>query len=198
MGEMKSAFEIAMEKVARMGEATEEDKLRWEHISVGEKLASRYLEGKVSLMAEIGKYRGKEKEYVLEGFEGVLVAGIGMLKDDEVKRQNKKIMEGVKAIKNDKVAVENIFSRMRVLFEHDLEQGDKERENAYNSIKAGFERQLKQAAIQKYGKMAAENMEVYAESHPQFMDEVRRVIARIESGYISRLDSLKKALKDIK
>ncbi len=41
MGDIKSAREIAMEKVEKLGEATEEERLKWKHIPKGEELATR-------------------------------------------------------------------------------------------------------------------------------------------------------------
>ena len=43
MTDIKSAHEIAMEKVAKLGEATEEERLRWKYVPEGEKLAASYL-----------------------------------------------------------------------------------------------------------------------------------------------------------
>lgn len=41
--EIKSAREIAMAKLAALGEATEEERLAWKYRPEGEKLAARYI-----------------------------------------------------------------------------------------------------------------------------------------------------------
>ena len=41
--EIKSALEIAMEKIEKLGEVTEEERLKWKYTPVGEKLAAKYL-----------------------------------------------------------------------------------------------------------------------------------------------------------
>jgi len=43
MDEIKSAREIATEKVDKLGEVTDEERLRWKYTPEGEKLAARYL-----------------------------------------------------------------------------------------------------------------------------------------------------------
>ena len=43
MGEIKSALEIAMEKIEKLGEPTEEERLKWKYVPQGEELAARYL-----------------------------------------------------------------------------------------------------------------------------------------------------------
>jgi len=40
---IKSAREIAMEKVEKLGEATEEERMEWKFIPQGESLAGKYL-----------------------------------------------------------------------------------------------------------------------------------------------------------
>ena len=44
MVEIKSTREIALEKIASLGEATQEEQLRWKYIPEGEKLAVKYLD----------------------------------------------------------------------------------------------------------------------------------------------------------
>ena len=51
--EIKSALQIAMEKVAKLGEATEEERLRWKHVPDGEKLAARYLKQNLNLLSDL-------------------------------------------------------------------------------------------------------------------------------------------------
>jgi hypothetical protein len=56
MGEIKSAREIAMEKLAQLGEITEEERLKWKYVPEGAKLAAGYLGGDCNLIPELGKY----------------------------------------------------------------------------------------------------------------------------------------------
>ena len=105
-------------------------------------------------------------------------------------------MEGIKVIKKDKVVVENIFSKMRALFTHEMEQGDQQRQQIYQSMKEQFQQQMMQAAQQQYGAQAA-NMKIDVDNNPQFREQLNRVMARMESDYIKQLDEYKKELKTI-
>ena len=49
--EIKSAREIAMEKIAEIGEASQEERLKWRYVPEGEKLAARYAEEDFNLLA---------------------------------------------------------------------------------------------------------------------------------------------------
>ena len=196
MGDIKSAYELAMERVARMGEATEEEKIRWKYKPEGEKLAVEYLEKEINLASKLSGYDKKAKEIVVGILVEILVANINLVKDDASKRRNKKAMEGIKVIKKDKVVVENIFSKMRALFTHEMEQGDQQRQQIYQSMKEQFQQQMMQAAQQQYGAQAA-NMKIDVDNNPQFREQLNRVMARMEAGYIKQLDEYKKELKTI-
>ncbi len=44
--DIKSALEIAMEKVEKLGEATVEERLKWKYLPQGKQLAAKYLKDK--------------------------------------------------------------------------------------------------------------------------------------------------------
>ena len=78
MGDIKSAAEIAIEKVEKLGEATEEERLRWKYVPEGEKLATRYLKQDCNLVVELSKYEEKVRRYIIEGSGGILVRNINL------------------------------------------------------------------------------------------------------------------------
>jgi len=196
MGDIKSAYELAMERVDKMGEATQEEKIRWKYQPEGEKLAAVYLEEEINLASKLSGYEKKAKEFVVDALTEILIASISLVKDDIAKRRNKRAMDGIKTIKNDKVAVENIFSKMRALFTHEMEQGDQKRQQIYQAMKEQFQQQMMQAAQQQYGPKAA-SMKIDVDNNPQFREQLNQVMARMESGYSKQLDEYKKELKEI-
>ena len=117
MDDIKSARELAMEKVAAMEAPTEEERLRWKYTPAGEKLAARYLKEDCNLATELGNYDETVRLYVAGGAAGILIRNIDLPVSDAARRQNKRAMDGVKVLKQDKVAVENVFSAMRRVFD---------------------------------------------------------------------------------
>ena len=190
--EIKSAMEIAMEKVEKLGEATEEERLKWKYVPEGEKLAARYLKQNLNLLAELGKYDGKSKACVAEGIQEVLIRNIDLPRNDFIRKANRRALEGIKLLKQDKVAVENVFSRMRRVFEHYTEQGEQQRKQAYESLKADFEARLQQALRQQMGTVAGVKIDV--ERQPQFLEEWRRLQAQLDLQYSRLLDEYKQEL----
>ncbi len=186
MGEIKSALEIAMEKVNQMDEATEEEKLQWKYVPEGEKLAGRYLKEKVNLIAELNNYEEEVKKYIIYGAAGILARNISLPINDYVKQNNKKVMDGLKLIKTDKVAIENVFSKIRYIFNHYAEQGEQQKKQAYESLKADLGEKIQQALQQQMSPMMGARIDV--EKHPQFQQEWRKIQQQIDSQYLSHLN----------
>jgi len=189
MGKMKTAYEIAMEKVEKLGEVTPADRLRWKYVPEGEKMALRFLNEEANLVAELAAYDEKAREHVVTGAQKLLLVRIDLVRDDAVKRTNKRAMEGLKLLKKDTIAVENVYSQIRALLNFELEQGEQQRQQAYDSLKAQFEDKLKKLGSQAAGSQAA--------LEQQFRQELRQVLAQIDVQYINQLDAYKKELEDI-
>jgi len=192
MGDIKSALEIAREKVEKLGEVTEEERLRWKYVPEGEKLAARYLKQNLNLVAELSKYEEKVIRYIKEGATEILIRNINLPKNDLIRKNNKKAMDGLKTVKSDKVGVENIYSRMRNIFNHYLEQGEQQRKQAYARLKVEFEAKVQQAIQQQLGPVVGIKIDV--ERQPQFQEEWHRLQNHLDSQYIKLLDEYKQEL----
>ena len=196
MGEIKSALEIAMEKIEKLGSVSEEERLKWKYIPEGKKLAARYLKGDGKLDTELKEYEDDVKKYVIEGAGEILVKNIDLPKNDSVKRDNKQAMDGLKTLKSDKVAVENVFSKMRRIFDHYAEQGEQQSKQAYESLKAEFGARIQQAMQQQMGTSAVmPNIDI--ERQPQFQEEWRQLQIKLDLQYIKLLDEYKQELSII-
>jgi hypothetical protein len=193
MGDIKSAREIAMEKVANLGEASEEERLRWKYAPEGEKLAARYLKEGCNLVAELGKYEAKAVGYVVAGASEILARNLDLPRDDAARRKNKRAMDGLKTLKQDKASVENVFSGIRRIFDHYQGQGEQQKKQAYESFKAEFTAKVQQAIQQQYGGQPL-GFKVNVERQPQFQEEWRRVLASLDAQYYRLLDEYKQEL----
>ncbi len=195
MGEIKSAREIAMEKLASLGEVTPEERLKWKYVPEGEKLAAGYIKGESSLSPELSRYDESAKKYVIRGALEILVRNIDLPKNDGIRMTSKKAMEGIKALKSDKAAAENIFSKIRRLFDHYTGEGDQQRNQAYESLKAEFGARVEQALQQQYGTSARLNVDV--ESQPKFQEEWLKLKNQLDNQYLKLLDEYKQELLNL-
>jgi len=195
MGEIKSAFEKAMEKVESLGEASEEELMRWKYIPKGQKLAASYLKDECNLAVEVGKYGDKEKPIVTEGAEEILLRNINLPVNDFAKKNNKKAMEAIKALKNDKGGVENVYSKIRHVFSHYEQEGEQQRKQSYEMLKQDFQAKIQQVMRQQ-GLPAGANIDV--ERQPQFQEEWRRISSQLDSQYYKLLDEYKQEITSIR
>jgi hypothetical protein len=193
MGDIKSAREIAMEKIDKLGEPTPEELLEWKYLPEGEKLAARYLKGDAQLPAELSKFDKNAIRYVSEGICNILIKNILLPKDEITKKTNKLAMDGIKAVKNDKAQVEEIFNQIRHIFNHYADQGDKQTKQSYAALKADFQAKLEQALRQQGGAMSGVRIDV--EKQPQFLEEWRKVKIQLESQYLQVLNEFKHELE---
>ncbi|MFC1987499.1 hypothetical protein ACFLVH_03030 [Chloroflexota bacterium] len=195
MSDMKSAQEIAMEKIAKLGEATDEERLKWKYVPEGEQLAVRYLKEDCNLVTELSKYQQNVRKYIVEGAAEILIRNLNLPENDAIKKNNRRVMDGLKALKNDKVSVENVYSRIRNIFNHYDEQGEQQRKAAYESLKAEFETKVQQQVQQQLGMMMP--MKIDVERQPQFQQEWRKIQQQLDSQYINLLNEYTRELAAI-
>ena len=190
MADVKSAYEIAMEKVKDIEPATLEERLKWKFVPKGEELAGKYMKDDVNLMTELSKYNDEERKYVVQGVSAILLRNIDLPKNDAIKKHNLKAMDGIKLIKKDKTGVDNVFSKIRYIFNHYAEQGETQKKEAYEQVKEQFAIKLQQAMQQQMGANAKMN-NIDVERHPQFQEEWRKMLIRLDAQYIQHLNEYK-------
>ena len=192
MGEIKSAREIALEKLEQLGEATDEERLKWKYVPEGERLAARYIREDCNLVVELGKYDNNIRKYIMEGASQVLIRNISLPDSNLAKRNNRRAMDGLKIVKSEQVGLANVYSKIRRIFDHYSGEGEQQRKQAYESLKAEFEAQVRQALEQQLGSFVGIKIDV--EKQPQFQTEWRRRQIQLDAQYLKLLDEYKQEL----
>jgi len=190
MADIKSAYEIAMEKIKDIESATPEERLKWKFVPKGEELAGKYMKDDINLTTELSNYKDEERKFIVQGVSSILVRNIDLPKNDAIKKNNRKAMDGLKLIKKDKTAVENVFSKIRYIFNHYAEQGETQKKEAYEQVKEQFAIKLQQAMQQQMGANARMN-NIDVERQPQFQEEWRKMLIRLDAQYIQHLNEYK-------
>jgi len=184
-----------MERAESLGRASEEDRKKWKYAPEGEKLAVKYLKDECGLVTEIGSYDEEVRQHLVEGAQGVLVRAIDLPRNEIAKKMNKKAMEAIKELKRDKVSVENVYTKLRRIFNHYEQEGAQQRKQAYEAVKQNVEAQMQQAVQQQLGPFA--KMKLNVENQPQFQQEWRRALVQLESQYIKLLDEFKQEILSV-
>ena len=128
---IKSALEIAMEKVAKMADLTPQEIMEQkerEYGPRGEVIASRYLSHvlkNTDLVVELSKYQGEEEQIVRKAFLFFLCQAIQL--DDAYK--SRRAIEGMQALEMD-----FDFERAKCEFEEIWNAFNREREKTYQKL----------------------------------------------------------------
>jgi hypothetical protein len=198
MADIKSAFEIAMEKINKIEEATPEERLKWKYFPIGEQLAGKFLKDDVNIIAEIGKYTDNERTFVTQGVVEVLARNIDLPVNEALVKTNRKAMEAIKLIKKDKSGVEKVYSKINYIFKHYQEQGEQQRQQTYEQLKIQFTAKVQQAMQQQMGAGARMNSNINIERLPQFQEEWRKVQIQLDAQYQEHLNEYRRELVEIK
>ena len=193
--EMKSAYDRAMERINSLEEPTREEVLTWKYVPEGQKLAVRFLQEEFNLASELGKFKDEDRRFVVKGAEEVLLRNIGLPIHETAKKNNKKAMDAIKAIKKDKTAVENVFTKMRRVFDHYTGEGEQQRKQAYEMLKQDFQAKLQQAMRQQG---IPPGTKINIESQPQFQEEWHLTLSQMDAQYNQLLDEYKKEIASLR
>ena len=194
MGEIRSAKEIAAERLKDIGEITEEDRLRWKFVPAGEKLGQRYMTERIDVDNELAKFDEKQLPFVKQGMTQSLLINFDLPRNETIEKRNRKVMEALMQIKQDKASTAAALGQLQRLFDHYIQQGESQRAQAKQALKTKFEQSLRQA-LKTQGKQYPTQMDV--EQLPQFEEEWRRTQTQLEQQYVRSLDELKKYLSQI-
>jgi len=199
MDEIKNARDIAQEKIERVGDITEADRLRWKYLPEGEKLAARFLKEGHDFIAELGAQPTDAQPYIKKGLESVFISAVVLPQSDTAKIRNNRALDGVISLKKDRDAASRLIDQMRQVLDHYTDQGEKQRKATYEKLKDQYEQKLRHAMDKQLGGASGlEGMKISVESLPQFQDEWRRVSAQLDQQYIKLLDEFKRELAIIK
>jgi len=185
MGEIKSAWEKAMEKVERLGKPTDEELKQMEHIPTGNKLAARYLsEDDYDLDAELIKYKGTGiRKYVMQGAEEIFLRNISLPHNEQAKQTIRRAMAGIKLLKENKNRLEAIFDLINNL----LTYYEQARQQSFTQFKQSFEAKLREAG-QALQQQLGSGAPIEAELQQQFQEEWRRIGSQLAAQYEKALE----------
>jgi hypothetical protein len=196
MGDIKTAAQIAAEKLAKIEAPTEEERIKWKYGPEGEKLAAQYLNKDIDLAAEIKKIDEKPRKFVIKTVNDILMRNIGLPYNENARKTTKKAMDGIKALKNNKGAVDKVYQHLQHVLDHYVQEGAEQKKQAYEQLKQQMEAQIQQMVRQQTGTKNA-RMKIDVEKQPQFQEEWSRVQAQMEGQYVQLIDDYKQELAAI-
>jgi len=194
MGEMKSAWEKAMEKVEKLGKLSEEELKRLEYEPVGNRLAARCLqETNYSLDADLMKYKGTgARKYILQGAQEIFLRNIFLPKNEHDRQTTRRAMTGLKLLKENKNLLDTTIDLINNLLDYYVQA----HQQAYQQFKKDFEAKLQEANRALQQQMGAK-ARIEPEQHPQFLEEWRKISSQLDAQYEKVLEEHKQQITQI-
>ena len=194
MGEIKSAFEKAMEKVEKMGKPSEEELKRLEHLPTGNAVAARYLnDEKYNLEAEFNKYKGSgARTYILEGAIEIFLWNITLPHDEREKMLTSRSLSGIRILKENKKQLDTIYEHIKNIIGY----YEQTRQHTFAQFKKDFEAKIKDSGAMLQ-QMASRGGNIETQIQMQFQDEWRRASQELDSKYEKALDEQKQLILGI-
>lgn len=192
--EIKSAFEKAMEKVEAMNleEPSEAERLSWDALPRGRKIAADYLSGEGNLTSAIAEADPKERSYVIEGAIDVLTASIQLPRHETAEKTTTRALDGVKGLLSDAPGIQELAERVAYVVEQFKSYGEQQRQQALQQLKQQFTAQIEQAMRQQ-GASAGQPPNV--ETLPEFQQEWMRVKLHLDQQYEGHLQGYRDEIK---
>ncbi|MBN2738936.1 MAG: hypothetical protein JXR70_18290 [Spirochaetales bacterium] len=190
MGEIKSSWEIALEKTKNI----QADKSILEannYRTEGKKLVSRFLENtSIELEKELKAFEPNQVQWVKEGMFETLMSHIVLPQDPGAHEKLKHLTTGFKAVLGSNPKIKMIFEQLAGFFKEYTEQ----KEGLRSAIERQYAPKLEQkrrALSQKLGR----DVPLEPESDPEFVQFFRQNMAQFDSQYQDVLDQAKEELK---
>lgn len=194
MGDMKSAWEKALERAEELGKPSDEELKRLEYAPLGNRLAARYLEeGDFDLDAELNKYKDSGvTKYIVRGIEEVFLRNVVLPRDELTKKTVKRAMAGIRIVKENRKQLEVVFDRINNLVNY-YEQAYQQ---TYMQFKKGFEDRLQEAAKAMQQHLGPK-IPTEAELQIQFQEEWRRISNQLNAQYEKPLEEHKQQIIEL-
>jgi len=191
MDKIKSAYDMALERFMQRKEVPRSEIDRLEYMPVGSAMAASFLREKdYDILVEIGKHPVNIKKYIIEGIQETFLNNILLPKDRSSRETNKRAMEGLYLIKEDKQALGEVFDQLEHLFRY-YEQALAQ---TYSQFKDDYSAKIS-ATVRSIGKMTGGRLKVDPEKQPGFREEWMKLLGRLNGQYTGILEEQKDKLR---
>jgi hypothetical protein len=191
MNEIKSAWEIAQEKIKdiTIDKGAMEAQ---ENVIAGKKLASRYLDDpeKTSLADEIKGLSGEKKTRVMKGVLDTLLSNLTLPLTDSARLRNDRVRQALPALAPGAKQLAHILGQIEQFFTQYAEERDRLEEN----LAAQYEPRLRQKA-EALAKQMGGRVELKPMQDPEYVALLRKNLILFDERYAEAVREVKKEIE---
>jgi len=194
MGEMKSAWQIAMEKADKLGKVSPDELNSIKYVPEGNRIASQFLQDeKTDLLSELAKFSADDAaRFIKKGIDEILVRNITLPRNDEDIRKTNRAMAGLRLIKEDKKQIESILGLVNTL----VNQYQAALQQTYAEFKKKAEVTIQQAS-RTTRPQRGDQMPLEQKLQLQLQEEWREVHSQLDAQYDKALNEHRQKILEI-
>lgn len=194
MGEMKSAYEKAMEKIEKLGKPSPEEIGELEYVPKGNIIAARYLKGEdIELVEEINRFEQKVRKYIHRGVEEILLENIVLPQKEAQALANKRAIEGLVSLKKDKKNSQALLEQLRMVFNY----YEKAKQQVAQQVRQAVEMKLSEA-MKAMEQQSGMKLKIDVESQPEYKEGLFKAMAQLNQQYEKALKDWREHIKMLK
>ena len=194
MGEMKSAWQIAMEKADKLGKVSPDELNSIKYVPEGNRIASLFiLDEKSDLLSELAKFPpGDPARFIKKGIDEILVRNITLPRNDEDARKTDRAMAGLRSIKENKKQLESVLGLVNTL----VNQYQVALQQTYAEFKKKAEVTVQQAS-RTMRPQRGDQMPPEQKLQLQLQEEWRMVHSELDAQYDRALDEHRRKILEL-
>jgi len=194
MGEIKSSWEIAMERTA--GIKSDKSSIRQNELKKnGQKIASEYMDAEtadpVTITKGLKHYPREERHTVEKAVLEILLSHITLPRNGEFEEKVQRVMIGLQPLLDNKRVIQEISSQLSQFLNQFLQH----REQLTEQLKQQYTPQLRQKQ-QQLKKQYGYEVELKHEQDPEFNSLLRKNLQNLESQYQDALGQMKDQIRN--
>jgi hypothetical protein len=193
MGEIKSAWELAMERTA--GIESDKSSLRIHELKkAGGRIASAFMDANSpdskKMLKEIDSYPKDDRETLRKAVVEILLSYINLPRDEDFQKKIDFVTEGLKALLGKGAGVKEILPQVSQFFSQFLQH----RRQITEQLKEQYTPQLRRKQ-QSLAKQYGYEVELKHEQDPEFNALLKRNLQQLEAQYQEALNQVKDQLR---
>lgn len=189
MAEIKSTLDMVMERAARMAAAADAQTDSDELHKTGMRMAADFLNEKTGDLATMLAERGKtEQSIIRKGMLETLLRNITLPRDENLKATSFLALKGILSLGGPDLS--QICSELQQI----LDQYNQHKEQTTQQLEDAIRAQLGQQMARKGGQ-ATPAAAINPALHPQYREELARMLSDLNSQYIQALDQRKEMIR---
>ena len=194
MGEMKSAWQIAMEKADKLGKVSPDELKSIKYVPEGNRIASLFIQDEKSdLLSELAKFpAGDAARFIKKGIDEILIRNITLPHNDEDTRKTNRAMAGLRLIKENKKQLESLLGLINTL----VNQYQLALQQTYAEFKKKAEVTIQQASRNPQPQRGNQ-MPLEQKLQLQLQEEWREVHSELDAQYDKALDEHRRKILEI-